>query len=460
MKKKMVSIFMTLVMLFTLVGCSQNANNYKEAINKVVEWEGNESESNIDIAMTIVSNGEKHEIKLPIEIKGKSIGGTKGEADVKVNLKDVKSARQDLKSLPESIETKIFVNDGKIYINKDFIVSTFGDKVPEKLAKIDEEYISYPISASDDVNYVQMVEKVNSTEYKEKVINLVEELIKGFEPTQTIQHKSEENGIETYIYENDIQGLSKDAKNIIEKFIENSDKNNAKIIEALQEIGMKVNAEQIQQLKNSYNKETVEKQIAEATESLKGSKISVKESFGKDILKEDFELVINDVKGFKMNLKSNSVAKRVKDVKIEMPTSVKNLTMEEYMGLFMPDMSSKEPIIMVALNGELINFKDVQPTIVNDRTLVPFRALLEKMGAEVEWNAEEKSVVSKMNGQDIKLVIDSDKAILNGQEVTLDAPAMIKDGRTMIPLRFVSENLGYKVNFQNINGIYSIEISK
>ena len=60
---------------------------------------------------------------------------------------------------------------------------------------------------------------------------------------------------------------------------------------------------------------------------------------------------------------------------------------------------------------------------------------------------------------DIELIIGSKVAKVNGKEVNLDVPAEVLNNRTMIPLRFISENLGYKVKFDNENSpIYMIDI--
>ncbi len=71
--------------------------------------------------------------------------------------------------------------------------------------------------------------------------------------------------------------------------------------------------------------------------------------------------------------------------------------------------------INVVLNGEKIEF-DQQPVIQNGRTLVPIRAVVEKMGGTVEWNSSTRTSVLKFNGKIIKLTIDSNVAYLNEKE--------------------------------------------
>lgn len=119
--------------------------------------------------------------------------------------------------------------------------------------------------------------------------------------------------------------------------------------------------------------------------------------------------------------------------------------------------ASNEP--SVYLDGEKMTF-DVNPFIENDRTLVPFRAIFEAVGAKVEWDAETRTVIAARdkNGETtvITLQIDS-TAFVNSEEKTLDVPAKIVGDRTFVPLRFVVEALGEKVEWDNDN--YSVVIT-
>lgn len=119
--------------------------------------------------------------------------------------------------------------------------------------------------------------------------------------------------------------------------------------------------------------------------------------------------------------------------------------------------ASNEP--SVYLDGEKMTF-DVNPFIENDRTLVPFRAIFEAVGAEVEWDGETRTVIAarEKNGETtfITLQIDS-TAFVNSEEKTLDVPAKIVGDRTFVPLRFVIEALGEKVEWDNDN--YSVVIT-
>jgi hypothetical protein len=99
--------------------------------------------------------------------------------------------------------------------------------------------------------------------------------------------------------------------------------------------------------------------------------------------------------------------------------------------------------IEVFLNGSLVEFKDRKPVVINERTLVPVRGIFEKMGMKVDWIDEEKKVVIQGNGYKIQLVIGDNKIQIekNGaSEVKMmEVSADTIDGRTMVPLRAISE---------------------
>jgi len=108
----------------------------------------------------------------------------------------------------------------------------------------------------------------------------------------------------------------------------------------------------------------------------------------------------------------------------------------------------KPAVISVLFDGKRIAF-DQLPVIENGRTLVPLRAIFEKIGATVEWDGETQTVIAKSteNGTIIRLTIDSTTAIVNGVQVGLDVPAKIINGRTLVPVRFVSDCFGVGVDW-------------
>ncbi|TYQ18215.1 UNVERIFIED_CONTAM: copper amine oxidase-like protein [Acetivibrio alkalicellulosi] len=111
--------------------------------------------------------------------------------------------------------------------------------------------------------------------------------------------------------------------------------------------------------------------------------------------------------------------------------------------------------IKVTINNELITF-DVKPQIIKGRTVVPVRGIFEHLNAQVEWFEETRTVLVLKDDIRIFLIIDSINAYVNEELIKLDVPAMIVDGRTLVPLRFISESLGADVSWDEKNRVVGI----
>ena len=102
-------------------------------------------------------------------------------------------------------------------------------------------------------------------------------------------------------------------------------------------------------------------------------------------------------------------------------------------------------IIAVYVEGERVNF-DVDPFIdENNRVIVPLRAIGEALGAQVDWDEATRVAKFSKEGQEVLFVIDSQEALVNREITTMDTCPVIKNGRTMLPLRYVGEFLGAQV---------------
>ncbi len=111
--------------------------------------------------------------------------------------------------------------------------------------------------------------------------------------------------------------------------------------------------------------------------------------------------------------------------------------------------------IKVVLDGEELSF-DVPPQIINDRTMVPLRAIFEALGASVDWDQDTQTVTSTKNDVTIKLTIDSSIMYVNDSIVTLDSPACIVDERTLVPVRAISEAYNTTVDWNGDNKTVTI----
>ncbi len=91
---------------------------------------------------------------------------------------------------------------------------------------------------------------------------------------------------------------------------------------------------------------------------------------------------------------------------------------------------------------------DVAPIIRNGRTMLPARFIAENLGAEVGWDNDERKVTITKGDTEILIYIDSDTAKVNGEDVKLDSPAFIENSRTYTPVRFIVENLGASIEWK------------
>ena len=100
----------------------------------------------------------------------------------------------------------------------------------------------------------------------------------------------------------------------------------------------------------------------------------------------------------------------------------------------------------VVLNNKILGF-DVPPIIEDGSTLVPMRFLFEQMGADVEWDSETQTATATIENKAVTFSIDNVNARINNKPAKMDVPARLVNGKTMVPLRFLSENMGYDVDW-------------
>lgn len=115
--------------------------------------------------------------------------------------------------------------------------------------------------------------------------------------------------------------------------------------------------------------------------------------------------------------------------------------------LSIPSIASAAPEITVTVDGNLVKF-DQPPVIENSRTLVPLRAVFEAMGATVTWDDKTQKITCTLNDNEVTLTVGSTALRINGiSTVTLDTPATVINDRTLVPVRAISEGLGAAVDW-------------
>ncbi|WFD08782.1 copper amine oxidase N-terminal domain-containing protein [Tepidibacter hydrothermalis] len=117
--------------------------------------------------------------------------------------------------------------------------------------------------------------------------------------------------------------------------------------------------------------------------------------------------------------------------------------------------------IKLILKEQEIQFQDAQPFIDrNNRTLVPVRFISETLGCKVEWDAKNHTVLITGNSKEIKLPVGYNYAIVDGKKVEFDTKAVIVQNRTFVPLRFISEAFDANVvyNYENRQHVITIKL--
>ena len=107
---------------------------------------------------------------------------------------------------------------------------------------------------------------------------------------------------------------------------------------------------------------------------------------------------------------------------------------------------AKENGISVCVDGKEVSF-DTAPRILNDRTMVPMRSIFEALGAEVDWNGDVGTVKATRGDRTVILTIGSDTMTVDNKDVKLDVAPVLRDSRTLVPVRAISEALGVTVDW-------------
>ena len=121
-----------------------------------------------------------------------------------------------------------------------------------------------------------------------------------------------------------------------------------------------------------------------------------------------------------------------------------------------PSSNTADNNVVLMLNSQKTLVKgtetalDVPATTVNDRTVVPVRFISESFGAKVDWNEAEQKVTITKDSTTITIVLGESKMVKNGTEISLDTAAFTQNDRTLLPLRAVAEALDKQVFWKEL----------
>jgi len=116
--------------------------------------------------------------------------------------------------------------------------------------------------------------------------------------------------------------------------------------------------------------------------------------------------------------------------------------------------------VTVKLNDEQVEFSNQQPVIVEGRTLIPLRSIFENLGYTVEWQADTKTAVLKSDTATVTVTVtaNAEEFDVNGNKIPLDTPAQILNGSMMLPLRAIGEASGLSVGWDNDTKVVSLNV--
>lgn len=162
-------------------------------------------------------------------------------------------------------------------------------------------------------------------------------------------------------------------------------------------------------------------------------------------LKEQLETLKSERDEYKAQFKAK--ISEMQQIMKEKYTSEELIELEEVAEA----LESLDDVAVIPVENVLIGTVDAKfdtpPVIKEGRTLIPVRAISEAMGADVTWNAEEKIVTITKDDKVIEFNLIENKVIVDEAEVTIDVPAEVMNNRTMVPLRFIAEQLGLNVEY-------------
>lgn len=136
---------------------------------------------------------------------------------------------------------------------------------------------------------------------------------------------------------------------------------------------------------------------------------------------------------------------------------VNNIQVPVYQGVTTIDLQIGNTYMNVNGVGRLIDNNGTMPVLSSGRTMLPIRAVIETLGGTIDWDNDTFTTTVAIGNKNIKIKIGDKVAYVNGTAKSLDVPAQLINQRTMLPLRFIMENLGGNVTWDDATQIVVIK---
>ncbi len=121
--------------------------------------------------------------------------------------------------------------------------------------------------------------------------------------------------------------------------------------------------------------------------------------------------------------------------------------------------TAENDVVTVSVDNTAVVFEDQTPIIIEGHTLVPARAVFEQAGAKVDWDQPTQTATITKDDYVVTVTYQSDVMYKNGQPITLEQPADIINNRTMLPLRAISEAMDFAVTWDGHHSLILISTS-
>ena len=116
--------------------------------------------------------------------------------------------------------------------------------------------------------------------------------------------------------------------------------------------------------------------------------------------------------------------------------------------------------VKVTVDGERVDFKGAPPQMQGSRILVPVRGIFEKLGAQLTWNVESQTVTALRGESKVVVTVGKRDAMIDGHVASVGTPPILAEGRVMVPLRFLAQALGAKVEWMGADRTVVIQTKK
>ncbi len=103
--------------------------------------------------------------------------------------------------------------------------------------------------------------------------------------------------------------------------------------------------------------------------------------------------------------------------------------------------------VKVTVDGERVDFQGAPPQMQGSRIMVPVRGVFEKLGAQLTWNVKSQTVTALRGDSKVVVTVGKRDAMIDGEVANVGTPPIIAEGRVMVPLRFLAQALGAKVEW-------------